>query len=71
MDKLIARLGVTIRYGPAYSLWSNGLNEQNHASCDLTIKKLLEDRKVTHTDSLVKTAVWTHNMNVNRRREVL
>ena len=28
MDKLIARLGVTIRYGPAYSPWSNSINER-------------------------------------------
>ena len=26
IDKLIARLGITIRYGPAYSPWFNGIN---------------------------------------------
>ena len=45
MDKLIARLGITIRYSPVYSLWSNGINEQNHASCDVTVNKLMEKKK--------------------------
>ena len=27
MNKLIARLGITTKYGPAYSPWSNGINE--------------------------------------------
>ena len=62
----IARLGVTFRYGPASSPWSNGINEQNHASCDLTIKKLMEERKVALTDSLVNSAAWTNNTNVNK-----
>ena len=65
MDELIARLGVTVRYGPAYSLWSNDINEINHASCDITIKKLMEEKKVMLNDSLVKAASWTHNINMN------
>merc|ERR1712243_67090 len=39
MDELISKLGISINYGPAYSPWSNGINERNHASCDITIKK--------------------------------
>ena len=39
MDELVSKLGISISYGPAYSLWSNGINERNHVSCDLTIKK--------------------------------
>ena len=35
-------------------------------SCDLTIRKLMEDRKVALTDSLVNSAAWTHNTNINR-----
>merc|ERR1712177_58585 len=66
MDKLISRLGISMSYGPAYSPWSNGINERNHASCDLTIKKLMEDKKIGLTDILVKTAAWTHDTNVNR-----
>merc|ERR1712180_586619 len=58
--------GISISYGPAYSPWSNGINERNHAACDLTIKKLMEERKMVLNDTLVKTAAWTHNTNVNK-----
>ena len=66
IDELIARLGVTVRYGPAYSLWSNSINERNHTSCDITIKKLMEEMKVMLNDFLVKGAPWTHNKNINK-----
>lgn len=66
MDGLVSKLGISINYGPAYSPRSNRNNERNHASCDITIKKLMEDKKVGLTDLLVKTAAWTHNTNVNR-----
>ena len=55
MDELVSKLGISISYGPAYSPWSNGINERNHTSCDLTIKKLMEDKNVGLTDVLVKT----------------
>ena len=61
MDKLIARFGVTIWYGSAYSPWSNGINEHNHV-----IKKIMEEKKVALTDSFVKEVYWTHNTNVNK-----
>ena len=66
MDELVSKLGISINYGPAYSPWLNGINERNHASCDITIKKLMEDKKIGLTDVLVKTAAWTHNTNINR-----
>ena len=66
MDELVSKLGISISYWPAYIPWSNGINERNHASCDLTIKKLMEDRNIGISDVLVKTAAWTHNTNVNR-----
>ena len=37
MDELVSKLGISISYGPAYSPWSNGINERNHASCDITV----------------------------------
>ena len=66
LDKLISKLGLTVKFGPAYSPWSNGLNERNHASADLTIKKLMEEKKVPLNDSLVKAAAWVHNSSVNQ-----
>ena len=38
----------------------------NHASADLTIKKLMEEKKRALTKSLVKAAAWTHNTSVNK-----
>ena len=55
-----------MKFGPAYSPWSNGINERNHASADLTIKKLMEEKKTPLSDALVKAAAWTHNTSVNK-----
>ena len=55
-----------MKFGPAYSSWSIGLNERNHASADLTIKKLLEEKEMALNDSLIKAAAWTHNTSVNK-----
>ena len=45
LDELTSKLGLTVKFGPAYSPWSNRMNERNHASADLTIKKLMEEKK--------------------------
>ena len=66
LDELTNKLGTTVKFGLAYSPWSNGINERNHASVDLTIKKLMKKKKVQHTDSLVKAAAWTHNTSINK-----
>ena len=66
LDELTSKLGLTVKFGPTYSPWSNGLNERNHASANLTIKKLLEEKKIALNDSLVKAAAWTHNTSVNK-----
>ena len=54
MDELVSKLGININFGPAYSPWSNGINERNHASCDITIRKLMKDKNIRLTDVLVK-----------------
>ena len=66
LDELTSKLGLTVKFGSSYSPWSNGLNEQNHASAYITIKKLMEEQKVPLSDSLVKAAAWTHNTSVNK-----
>ena len=63
LDELASKLGLIVKFGPAYSPWSNGLNKRNHMSADLTIKKLME---MPLSDSLVKAASWTHNMSINK-----
>ena len=62
----MSKLGLRIQFGPAYLPWSNSINERNHATPDITVKKLIEDKKVQLTDILVKAASWTHNSNVNK-----
>ena len=32
----------------------------------ITIKKLIDDKKIELTDIMIKTAAWTHNTNVNK-----
>ena len=41
LDELTSKLGLTVKFGPAFSPWSNGINERNHASADITIKKFM------------------------------
>ena len=65
VDKLIARMGIALRYRPAYSLWLNGINERYCASCDMTIRKWMEEKKVALMGSLVMAAAWTNSTNVN------
>ena len=45
LDKLTSKLGLMVKFGPTYSLWSNGLNERYHASADITIRKMMEEKK--------------------------
>ena len=66
LDELTSKLGLTAKFGPSYSPWLNGLNKRNHASADITIKKLMHEYKTPLTDSLVKAAAWTHNTSVNK-----
>ena len=61
MDKLTSKLGISVKFGPAYSPWRYGINERYHAS-----KKMMEEKKTALTDSLVKAAAWTHNTSVNK-----
>ena len=68
MDELCSKLNLRIKFGPSYSPWSNGINERNHASADVTIKKLLNEdgSKMKLTDDVVNAAAWTHNTNINK-----
>ena len=68
-EEFCVKMGISIRFGPPYSPWSNGINERNHASADLTLKKMLDDLekpKLGLTNDLIKLASWVHNSNVNK-----
>ena len=66
LDQLTSKLGLNVKFGPSYSPWYHGINKRNHASADITIKKLKEEHKTPLTDSLVKAAAWTHNTSINK-----
>ena len=40
--ELMSKLGLKIEFGPTYSPWSNGINERNHYSADIVVKKAQE-----------------------------
>ena len=66
LDELTSKLGLMVKFGPAYSPLSNGVNKRNHALADITIKKIMEEHKTPLMDSLIKPAVWTYNTLVNK-----
>ena len=66
LDDLISKFRLSVRFCPSYSSWHNSLSKRNHASADVTIKKLMEQNKVALSDSLVKAAAWTHNMSIKK-----
>ena len=63
--ELMSKLNLKIEFGPAYSPWSNGMNERNHYSADVVVREVMEaDKKIT-LQKAVNHAAWTHNTNVN------
>ena len=60
------KLGLQIEFTPAYSPWSNGANERNHYSCDVIVRKIMEEDKKMVLQEAVTMAAWTHNTNVNK-----
>ena len=45
MSEYCNKTGLSIKFGPAYSPWANGINEHNHASADKIIAKIIEGDK--------------------------
>ena len=65
MSEFMSKLGLKIEFGPTYSPWSNGINERNHYSADIIVKKAQETDKNLSLQKAVDLASWTHNTNVN------
>ena len=63
--ELMSKLGLKMEFGPTYSPWSNGINERNHYSADIIVKKALEMDRTLSLQKAVDLASWTHNTNVN------
>ena len=65
LNEYASKFGFTVKFGPPYSPWSNGLNERNHHSADVTVSKMLEADKKMDLKMAVNMSAWTHNTNVN------
>ena len=65
MSEFCQKNGLSIKFGPAYSPWANGLNERNHASADKIIAKIMEDDRGLSLSDAVGLASWCHNTNIN------
>ena len=59
------KLGFKIKFTPAFSPWSNGVNERNHYNCDVIVKKIMDEDKKIGLGEAVDMASWTHNTNMN------
>merc|ERR1712080_190271 len=66
MIEFVEKCNLTLRFGPSYSPWSNGLNERNHATCDAIVNKALESDKSLTLQEAVHLAAWSHNTNTNK-----
>ena len=65
MEEFVNKLGLKIEFTPSYSPWSNGVNKRNYYSCDIVVKKFMEEDKKITLKEAVLMASWTHNTNVN------
>ena len=65
LEEFVSKMGIKIEFSPAYSPWSNGLNERNHYSADKTVKKIMDEKKNISLEEAVRRASWTHNTNIN------
>ena len=65
MEEFVNKVGIKIDFTPAFSPWSNGVNERNHYSCDIIVKKAMEEDEKLKLQTAVNMTSWTHNTNVN------
>ena len=65
MEEFVNKLGIKIKFTPAFSPWSNRVNERNHYNCDVIVKKIMDEDKKIGLGEAVDIASWTHNTNVN------
>ena len=65
MEEFVNKLGIKIDFTPSFSPWSNGVNERNHYSCNIKVKKVMDDDKKLKLKIVLNMASWTHSTNVN------
>ena len=65
MEEFASKLRLKIKFMPAYSPWSNGINERNHYNCDIIAKKIMEEDNKVGLGEAVDITSWTYNTNLN------
>ena len=66
MKEVTAKYGISLTLTAAHSPWSNGKNERNHYTCDLTVEKLMEEDGKLSLEEAVSHAVNAKNLQINR-----
>ena len=66
MKEVAGKYGISLRLTAANSPWSNGKNERNHYTCDVTIEKLMEEDSTLSLEEAVSHAVNARNLQVNK-----
>ena len=66
MKEAAAKYDISLSLTAARSPWSNGKNEREHYTCDLTIEKLMEDDPAMKLEDALRLAIYAKNMQVNK-----
>ena len=62
MLETAAKLGIKLFHTAGNSPWSNGKNERNHYSCDMTIDKLLAENPKMSLSEALSHATYANNV---------
>ena len=65
LQEICSKEGIKISLSPAYSPWSNGLNERRHCVVDITIKKLLADNGDLSLEDALDIALQVKNNEIH------
>ena len=66
MKEAAAKFNISLSLTAGRSPWSNGKNEREHYTCDLTVEKMMEDDSTLKLEEAVRLAVYAKNLQVNR-----
>ena len=62
-ESLTSAVGIEIKFSPTYSSSSNGVDERNHYSADLTVRKVMDENSNMTLEEAISKAAWCHNTN--------
>ena len=71
IEEFASKIGLKLMFGPAYSPLSNVINDMNHYSADVIMKKIIADDKIIPLEDSVSMALWTYNNNANQHGQTL